>query len=160
MKLYHLLLFIITISIMSCNTRRGDQVEQNEPRLDAHEPIHTDYFGNERRPRTVEPEGDQYLSERGGRVSTDRLRSTEQRLRELMATHADMMQEHRKLMDEHRAFMRMDRSEMGDNEWHQRFREVQEQQDRMERDFQRMKQEYERMREENLNIDQDRRIRN
>ena len=159
MKLYHLFILIICITLISCNNRRADQVEQNQPRLDEHESMHTDYFGQERRPRTVEPQGDQYLSERGGRMSAERVRSTEQRLRELMANHADMMQEHRKLMDEHRAFLQLDRSEVGDEEWHERFRQVKAQQDQMERDFQRMKREYEIMREEQMEMDRDRRVR-
>jgi len=158
MKGYHILIYIMIFSLVACNGRRADEVNPREVRLEDHNRMQRE--NHRREGNGAVREDDLKMSERGGAVSIERLRTTEQRIRELKASHADMMQEHRKLMDEHRAFMQMDRSEMGEDEWHERFRGIEEQQAQMEREYQQMLEEYEGMRLENLRLDESRRIGN
>jgi hypothetical protein len=158
MKGYHIILFLIGFTVISCNDRPVEGVDQDQPLLEGQELRQRDDHIIDRRQRDVEYEGDRYISERGGSLSADRVRTAEQRIRELKARHADMMQEHRRLMDEHRAFMNLDRSEIGEDEWQRRFREIEGQQARMEQEFQQMMKEHEHMRDEHLRIDEERRI--
>lgn len=158
MKGYHIILFLISFTVISCNERRAEGVAQEQPLLDGQNGRHLDQQERESRQRELAKEDDRYRSERGGSISAERVRTAEQRIRKLKASHADMMQEHRRLMDEHRAFWLLDRSEMGEEEWQKRFMEIEGQQARMEKEYQQMMEEHESMRDEHLRIDEERRV--
>ncbi|KEO74694.1 hypothetical protein [Anditalea andensis] len=158
MKANHLLLSLIIFSVVACNDRREEGVVQEQPLLEGPDHRNSNYPQRERRHGEVEAGDDRYLSERGGSLDADRVRTAEQRIRELKASHADMMQEHRRLMDEHRAFWNLDRDEIGEEAWQQRYREIEGQQARMEQEYEQMMKEHELMRDEHLRIDEDRRV--
>lgn len=158
MKGYYIILFLISFTVVSCGERRQEGVEQDQPLLEGQDRRNGENQESEIRRRNLGQEDDRYISERGGSLSAERVRTAEQRIRELKASHADMMQQHRRLMDEHRAFWKLDRSEIGEEEWHQRYMEIEGQQAKMEKEYEQMLQEHEVMRKEHLNIDEDRRV--